>query len=78
MSKNVAKMTKRTTAQMESYIFDLFDPISIIGFLKNFKLASEIYIIREGAAMWLLDFFKITSAFAVLKAELNADSCNRK
>lgn len=36
--KNIRKMSKRLTALTKSYIFDLFDTISTIAFIYNFKV----------------------------------------
>lgn len=51
-SMNPAKIPKRMTAQMKSYTLDPFELISIIGFLKKFKLACDINDIHGVAAIW--------------------------
>lgn len=50
-------MEKRMTAETMPHKFNHFDSISIIGFLKNFKLACHTNGMHEGAAMWLFHFF---------------------
>lgn len=66
--KNVGEMAKRMTNQIKSYIVDPFDPILILGFLKNFKLAYDTNSIHEGATVWLSYFLMNKSASAVLNA----------
>lgn len=44
-------------SKMMSQIFDSFDPISIIGFLSDFKLVYDTNRVQGGDALWLLPFF---------------------
>lgn len=78
VSEYIAKRAKRMNAQMKSHTLHHFEPISIIGFLKNFKLAYDNIDVLEGAFMWLFHFFKIKTAFAVLSACLTADGRGKK
>lgn len=58
-------MAKYTTAQMKAHISGPFNPISITAFLYKFKLACDTNGIREGAAIWISNFFKKKPALAV-------------
>lgn len=49
--KNISKIPKHKTAQMQPQTLDPFNPISITGFLYNIKLAYDAIEIHEGAAM---------------------------
>lgn len=66
------------TAQMKTYAFIPFDPILIIGFLKNSKLACDTNGVSEGAAMWLFHLFMIKTESDLLNAWHNAHGTNMK
>lgn len=55
--KYIVKMTKRMAAKMKPHTLNAFNPISSIGIMKNFKLASDINVVHEGAAICLFRFF---------------------
>lgn len=55
------------TAQIEPYYFDLFDPISIIGFVCSFKIVCDTKEIHDRAEMWLFHFFTKESASSALR-----------
>lgn len=42
---------------MRHQLFDAFDFITILSFLKSFKTSCDIDGISEGAAMWLINYF---------------------
>lgn len=63
-------MANSMTAYMKSHIFDLFEPISINVFIRNFKLPYDTIGINEGEAIWLLNFSMKMSASTELKARL--------
>lgn len=63
---------------MYSHTFDTTNPISILGFLKNFKLACHSDVRNEGAAMELLNFFRNQSASEVLNERLSAEPTDTK
>lgn len=44
IARIVAKWAKRPQVQMRSQIFDLFDPISFIGFLSAFRSACDMNV----------------------------------
>lgn len=71
-------MVKRTTAQMKPRTFNLFDPISIIEFVKNFELASDTNEVHECAAMSLFDFLMNKTASAVLNAQISAEHTDKQ
>lgn len=75
VSRYFAKMARWMTAQMKPHIFD---PISIVVFLKTFKLACHTNIVREGATMWLFYFFINKTAFAVPSRRLIAEHTDKK
>lgn len=66
VSENNRKISKRMTTQMKSHIFSPFQPISIVRFLRNFKLACETNGVHEGSPIWLFNFFMKNSSSAVL------------
>lgn len=68
--ENIDKMSRRMTVQIQSYIFEPFEPTSIIWFLSNFKLACDTNGIHEGAAVWLFNFFIKKSVSTVLNTRL--------
>lgn len=70
VSKNIIYMVKRMTGQMKPHTFDPFDPILIIGSLRNIKLACDTNGIHECAAIWLLHFFMKTSVSSALHSRL--------
>lgn len=51
VSNSVAKLVNRVILQMKAHFFDPKEPISIIGFLATFKLASDTRKIHKGTAM---------------------------
>lgn len=57
VAKTVAKWAEQLRIQMKMNVFDSFNPISIIGFLSNFKPACDTNGIHEGAAMRPPSFF---------------------
>lgn len=63
-------MSKGMTALLKLDIFDSFDPISIILFLFNFKLACDTNGKHEDAANWLSNFFMKKPTSAVLNTKL--------
>lgn len=64
--KNINKTTKCMTVLITVYTTDLFDSISIIGFLRKFKLASDTSWNHEDTAIWLFHFLvKKPIAFAL-------------
>lgn len=78
VSKNIAKIEKQTTAQIKPHTFNSFDPMSIIGFLKNFKLACDTDGVHEGASMWLLHFVVNKTASAVVNTRLSAEHTDER
>lgn len=68
--KTISKMTKRLKAQMKPHTFDLFDPISIIGFVCKFKLACDNNKNHEGIAIWLFYLFMEKSVYFALQWQL--------
>lgn len=65
------------TDQIKHHTFDPFDPTSILGFLKTFKLASDTSSIHGGAALLLSHFSMYKSTYAVLTGPLGADFTDR-
>lgn len=63
-------MARRMTAQKKAHMFNSFDPISIIGFVKSFKLACGTSCMHEGATTSLLHDLMKKTAFFVLIARL--------
>lgn len=55
---------------MRSHIFDLLDPISIIGFLSIYNLAYNTNGVREVVEIWLFNFFMDKLSSAVLNTSL--------
>lgn len=66
------------TAQMKPHPFNPFDPISIIGFLRNFKLACDTNGVYKDLVMWLFHFLMNETTSAVLNARLSADGIGKK
>lgn len=54
-----------------------FDPISIVGFLINFKLACDTIGVQEGVAMWLFYIFMKKTASAVSNARIKAEATDK-
>lgn len=59
-SKYIAKMGTRMIPQMKTLTFSPFEPISIIKFLKNFKLALDSSDVHKNAAMLLFHCLLVT------------------
>lgn len=78
MSKYIDKTTKRMTAQIEPHNINLFDPISITGYLKKFKLACSTNGVHKGAAVWMFLFFIEKNASERLNARLVQSAPSKK
>lgn len=66
VSGNISKMTKCMTAQIKPLTSNRFNPIWVIRFLCNFKLAFDINGSQAGKAMWIFNFFiKKISLFCI-------------
>lgn len=57
ISEKMDKWARRMNVQMKSACFRPSDPISVLSFLHNFKMACDSNGIHEGAAMWLFQYF---------------------
>lgn len=65
------------TAQMNPHTFDLLNPISVIGFLRNFKLACGTNQIHESVALWPFHFFMKKSFSAASQSRLASNQMAR-
>lgn len=57
VARGLNRMTKKVTMQMKDETFGGRDPVSIIGFLQDFRAACNDCSIVEGAALWLFKYF---------------------
>lgn len=71
-------MAKCMTVQMKHYTSNPFQPISVIGLSKIFKLACDTDGVHENAAMWLFYFFMNKTASAALDARLTTKRADKK
>lgn len=77
-SKYNGKMAKRMNVLMIPHTFHLFNSISIIYFLKIFKLASDTTGAPEGEALCLFHYFMNKTSSSVLNAYLSTDGTGEK
>lgn len=57
VASKIAKMKRRLDVQLKSQNVNGYDPVSILGFLPPFQMASDTNGFHKGAAMWLFPFF---------------------
>lgn len=74
----VAKTTKRMIARMETHIFNPFNAISIIKFLKNYELFCDKNDVHEGAAMWLFTLIMDKTISSALHSFSSAEDTDKK
>lgn len=71
VSKYIAKEAMHMNTQMKPHTFHLFDAISIIKFLKNFKLASVTNGVYKSWSVWLFNSFMAINSFTTLNKHLS-------
>lgn len=77
VSKNVAKMAYRMTGRIQAHTLKSFISISIVEFLKNFKLTCDSNGTNMSASMWLFYVFMNISASALLNEQQCTYSSNK-
>ena len=70
----INRYRKKLDVQMKTHTFGGQDPIAVLGFLAQFKMACDHNGVSEGAAVWCFQFYLTGQAHVLLQSRLHGNT----
>ena len=73
-ARRINRFRKKLDVEMKTHTFGGQDPIAVLGFLAQYKMACDRNGVSEGAAVWCFQFYLTGQAHALLQSRLHGNT----